>query len=317
MTATASNPGPRIGIDMGGTKIEAILLGADGAVAHRQRLATPREDYAACVDAIVTIVELCDGKTGVRCPVGVGTPGAWRDDVKAMHNCNSTWLNGRPLLTDLQARLGQRVRMANDANCLALSEAQDGAATGSRCVFGVILGTGVGGGIVIDGSLLVGRNAIAGEWGHTPLPWLHHDSLMPSPLATLEASLSRRPCYCGRTDCIETYLSGPGLARTHHELTGERLDAMQIGSSTHALRARTLDLYMHMLARSLAQIVNVLDPDVIVVGGGVSQIEALYTRLPVLWHPYVFSDIVTTPVVAARHGSASGVRGAARLWRAD
>jgi predicted NBD/HSP70 family sugar kinase len=304
----------RIGIDLGGTKVEALLLGPTGEIGPRLRAATPRDDYAATVELLCTLVDDLDRRMGERCSVGIGTPGAWRSDLGVMHNCNSTWLNGRPLLTDLVLRLGNRVRMANDANCLSLSEAFDGAAAGARCVFGVILGTGVGGGIVIDGALHLGRNAIAGEWGHTPMPYLGVRYKMSDELGALEAKLSQRACYCGRSNCIETFLSGPGLALTHEALWGDRLDAVAIGRLSSAATRATLELYWHMLARGLAQIVNVLDPDVIVVGGGVSELEGLYARVPYLWHPYVFSDIVTTPLVPARHGATSGVRGAARLW---
>ena len=309
------NP-PRIGIDLGGTKIEAILLGANDVASERVHIPTPRDDYAATVSALTGIVEQYDALVGKRCAVGIGTPGAWRSDIGAMHNCNSTWLNGRPLLTDLTDRLGARVRMANDANCLALSEAFDGAASGANCVFAVILGTGVGGGIVIDGTLLIGRNAIAGEWGHSPMPLLRRDVDLPDRLAALEHRLADRPCYCGRINCIETFLSGVGLALTNHVLWSEALDARTIAASSEERHALTMELYFHMLARSLAQVLNLLDPDVVVVGGGISRIATLYDWVASLWHPYVFSDIVTTPVVPARHGAASGVRGAARLWDA-
>ncbi len=307
------NP-PRIGIDLGGTKIEAILLSPDNVASERVHMPTPRDDYAATVSAITGIVERYDALVGTRCAVGIGTPGAWRADVGAMHNCNSTWLNDRPLLTDLTERLGARVRMANDANCLALSEAFDGAASDANCVFAAILGTGVGGGIVIDGELLIGRNAIAGEWGHSPMPLLRRDVDLPYSIARLERRLADRPCYCGRVNCVETFLSGVGLAQTNRLLWSEALDARSIAASPEEHHGLTMELYFHMLARSLAQILNLLDPDVIVVGGGVSRIVRLYDRVASLWHPYVFSDIVTTPIVPARHGAASGVRGAARLW---
>ena len=291
----------RIGIDLGGTKTEAVLLGADGAVAWRKRVATPR-DYHGTVAAVSALVAEIDRLTGAAVPVGIGTPGAWVAATRAMKNCNSTWLNGRPLLDDLNAVLANRVRIANDADCFALSEALDGAGTGAPVVFGVILGTGVGGGIVVDGRLLNGPNAIAGEWGHTPLPYLRADT-------ALEARLADRPCYCGRTNCIETFLSGPGLANTHLALTGERLAAIEVSSDSP-----TVDLYTTMLARALAQIVNVLDPDVIVLGGGVSNLpglaDAVTTKLP----RYGFSHEGRTRIAVAEHGDASGVLGACRLW---
>jgi len=306
--------GPRIGIDLGGTKIEGVVLGDRGDVLHRRRIDTPRNDYVATVAAVAEMVSELDASVGKRCSVGIGTPGAWRADTGAMQNCNSTWLNGKPLLHDLIARIGDRVRMANDANCLALSEAHDGAAVGVRCVFAVILGTGVGGGIVVDGRLLEGRNAIGGEWGHTPLPYLRCDDRLPRRIAMLEGQLRSRACYCGRRDCIETYLSGPGLATTHAELWQERLDGTAIAAATSDNARLTIELYVHLLARSLAQVINVLDPDTFVVGGGVSQIGSLYERTPALWQPYVFSAKVTTRIVPAQFGAASGVRGAARLW---
>ena len=291
----------RIGIDLGGTKTEAVLLGADGAVAWRKRVATPR-DYHGTVAAVSALVAEIDRLTGAAVPVGIGTPGAWVAATRAMKNCNSTWLNGRPLLDDLNAVLANRVRIANDADCFALSEALDGAGTGAPVVFGVILGTGVGGGIVVDGRLLNGPNAIAGEWGHTPLPYLRADT-------ALEARLADRPCYCGRTNCIETFLSGPGLANTHLALTGERLAAIEVPADSP-----TVDLYTTMLARALAQIVNVLDPDVIVLGGGVSNLpglaDAVTTKLP----RYGFSHEGRTRIAVAEHGDASGVLGACRLW---
>jgi fructokinase len=306
---------PRIGIDLGGTKVEGILLGDDGTVLARERAATPRFDYIGTVDAVVAIVERLERVAGVPCCVGAGTPGAVDPSTGAMKNCNSTWLNGKSLLGDLAGRLGSRIRIANDADCFALSEAVDGAGAGARCVFGVILGTGVGGAIVVDGRLLQGPNGITGEWGHTPLPYLRAST---DPLRdALESRLPDRPCYCGRPNCVETFLSGPGLSITHRTLWGETLDADSIARSSDERATSTIDLYCWQLARSLAQIINVLDPDVIVLGGGVSEIEALYRRVPDLWREYVFSDKVTTRLARAAHGPASGVRGAAWLWPAD
>lgn len=297
------NPPERIGIDLGGTKIEAVLLAADGAVVWRKRIATPRE-YHDTVAAVANLVAEIDRLSGEAAPVGVGTPGAWVPATRTMKNCNSTWLNGQPLLDDLNALLANRVRIANDADCFALSEALAGAGTGAPVVFGVILGTGVGGGIVVDGRLLNGPNAIAGEWGHTPLPYLRADT-------ALEASLGDRPCYCGRTNCIETFLSGPGLASTHLALTGERLAAADVPADSP-----TADLYTTMLARSLAQVVNVLDPDVIVLGGGVSNMPGLVDAVTAKLPAYGFSHEGRTSVVVAEHGDASGVLGACRLWPA-
>jgi len=296
--------GLRIGIDLGGTKIEAILLDGSGGVVSRERVATPR-DYEDTVSTIADLVGRIDAESGEWPPVGIGTPGAWVESTRTMKNCNSTWLNGRPLLDDLNAALNQRVRIANDANCFALSETWVGAGRGAHVVFGVILGTGVGGGIVVDGQLLGGANAVAGEWGHTPLPYLRSDP------ATMrhEAGLADRPCYCGRTNCVETFLSGPGLAKTHHELTGDGASPDEIASDS-----ASVDLYTTMLARSLAQIVNVIDPDVVVLGGGLSNIEGLAASVGQRMGRYGFSHEGATQVKTAEHGDASGVLGACWLW---
>ena len=298
-------PGARIGIDLGGTKTEVVLLSADGTVAWRRRVPTPRS-YVDTVTRIVDLVAEVDRVDGLNStslsPVGIGTPGAWVPTTRTMKNCNSTWLNGKPLLDDLNAALDDRVRIANDANCFALSEALDGAGKGARVVFGVILGTGVGGGIVIDGTVLAGANAIAGEWGHTPLPYFRADT-------ALEESLVHRPCYCGRADCVETFLSGPGLAEIHRELTGEQLAAEEIPH-----RSPTLDLYTTMLARALAQIVNILDPDVVVLGGGVSNIPEIASDVATKLPAYGFSHEGNTAVAVAEFGDSSGVLGACRLW---
>ncbi len=291
----------RIGIDLGGTKIEAVVLGADGTVAWRKRIATPRE-YHGTVAAITALVAEIDRLTGTAIPIGIGTPGAWVAATRTMKNCNSTWLNGQPLLDDLNTLLANRVRIANDADCFALSEALSGAGIGASVVFGVILGTGVGGGIVVDGRLLNGPNAVTGEWGHTPLPYLRADT-------ALDESLADRPCYCGRTNCIETFLSGPGLAKTHLALTSERVAATDVPADSP-----TIDLYTTMLARALAQIVNVLDPDVIVLGGGVSNLPGLASAVTTKLPRYGFSHEGRTRIVVAEHGDASGVLGACRLW---
>jgi len=267
----------RIGIDLGGTKIEALALDAGGRETLRKRVATPRGDYQGTLNAIGSLVaEAGEGS------VGVGIPGALSHATGLVKNANSTWLIGKPLQQDLERVLGREVRIANDANCFALSEATDGAATGAEVVFGVILGTGVGGGIVVRGRIVEGANAIAGEWGHNPLPLPRAEDM---PL---------RPCYCGRAGCIETYLSGPALERDGGE--------------------PALDLYCERLARALAGVINILDPDVIVLGGGVSNIARLYDQVPKLWPRHVFSDHIATRLLPPRHGDSSGVRGAAWLW---
>ncbi len=295
----------RIGIDLGGTKIAAIALTASGTVRAERRIDTPAGDYAAITAAIVALVDDLENECHTRCSVGIGTPGAISPASGLIKNSNSVCLNGRPLLHDLEQALGRPIRLANDADCFALSEASDGAAAGARSMFGVIIGTGTGGGIVIDGRLLAGPNAIAGEWGHNPLPWPRPDEL-PGPL-----------CYCGKHGCIETFVSGPGLALDFQQVTGLQLSAVAIAARATAGEATAQDAlhrYADRLARSLAGIINVLDPEFIVLGGGMSNIAALYENVPALWGRYVFSDRVATRLMPARHGDASGVRGAARLW---
>ena len=295
----------RIGIDLGGSKIELVALDDAGATLHRERIATPAGDYAATVDAIVALVTRCERTIGARASVGIGTPGSLSPATGLVRNANSTCLNGRALNRDLAIRLGREVRIANDANCLAMSEATDGAGAGARCVFGVILGTGVGGGIVVDGRLLTGANAIAGEWGHIPLP------------APDASDTPARRCYCGRTNCIETWLSGPGVAADHAHHTGLELDVREIVRAAEAgeqCAEATLERFERRLARALASVINVLDPDVIVLGGGLSSISRLYRNVPRLWREHIFSDVVRTPLLPAAHGDASGVRGAAWLW---
>jgi fructokinase len=295
----------RIGIDLGGTKIEGVLLGPDGAERARLRVKTPAGDYRATVEAIRRLVGELDQVAGRPCPVGIGTPGAISPANGLIKNANSTCLNGQPLDRDLAAALGRRVRLANDANCFALSEASDGAAAGLPVVFGVILGTGVGGGVVIDGRVLTGPNAIAGEWGHNPLP-APRDEERPGP-----------PCYCGRAGCIETFLSGPGLAHDHRRHAGEMLDAQAIVAGAAAGESNalaSLERYEDRLARALGSVINLLDPDAIVLGGGLSGIERLYRTVPQLWRRYVFSDEVATRLLPPRFGDSSGVRGAAWLW---
>jgi fructokinase len=294
----------RIGIDLGGTKIEAIALDAKGRERFRHRVPTPRGNYVATVEAVVSLVALGEAVVGSS-TVGVGMPGVVSRATGLVKNANSTWLNGRPLSEDLSARLGRPVRLANDANCFALSEATDGAAAGLPVVFGVILGTGVGGGLVVNGRVVTGANAIAGEWGHNPLPWPEAGE-WPGP-----------PCYCGRTGCIETRLSGPGLARDHQGRTGRELDAAGIVAAAAAGdedARESVATYERRLARGLASVVNVFDPDAIVLGGGVSNMARLYERVPRLWTEFVFSDAIVTRLVRAVHGDSSGVRGAAWLW---
>ena len=293
----------RIGIDLGGTKIEAIALDEEGRECFRQRIASPRGDYDATILAIRHLVLAADAACDDRCLVGVGIPGAISPASGLVKNANSTWLNGKPLHSDLERALGRPVRLANDANCFALSEATDGAAADARVVFGVILGTGTGGGVVVDGRVLIGANAIAGEWGHNALPWPEAGE-WPGP-----------GCYCGRRGCIETFLSGSGLVSAY---TGqEELSAQQIAEAAHRgdeAAGAAITIYTRRLAKALASIVNVLDPDAIVLGGGLSNIASLYARVPQLWAEWVFSDRVDTRLLRAKYGDSSGVRGAAWLW---
>ena len=282
----------RIGIDLGGTKIEAIALDGSREV-FRKRVASPRGSYEATIATVAALV-----KEAGEGSVGIGVPGSLSRRTGLVKGANSTWLIGKPLQQDLERVLGQPVRIENDANCFALSEATDGAGRGAPVVFGVILGTGVGGGIAVDGKVIPGRNAIAGEWGHNPLP------------APTAEDLPLPACYCGRNGCIEAYLSGPGLSRDHEQATGRRLAAEQIVSLGNGALAR----YEERLARALASVINVLDPDVIVLGGGMSNVARLYTEVPRLWSRHVFSDHVATRLARPAHGDSSGVRGAAWLW---
>ena len=283
----------RIGVDLGGTKIEAIALDASGREVFRKRVPTPKGDYEGTLRQIKLLVETAGDGT-----VGIGIPGTLSSATGLVKNANSTWLIGKPLKEDLQRLLSREVRIENDANCFALSEAVDGAGKGAEVVFGVILGTGVGGGLVVRGKVVKGVNAIAGEWGHNPLPLPAADDL---PLPA---------CYCGRVGCIETYLSGPGLARDHRTLTGDERSPEEIVS----LGGKTLERYVERLARALSGVINVLDPDVIVLGGGMSNVGRLYTDVPRLWTRTVFSDHVATRLARNAHGDSSGVRGAAWLW---
>ena len=286
----------RIGIDLGGTKIECIALDRTGQEAMRQRIATPK-GYRATLDSISALVGEAEQKWGGRASVGIGIPGVISPVTGLVKNANSTWLIGKSFDRDLAEALGRTVRLANDADCFALSEAKDGAAAGAPVVFGVILGTGVGGGIVINGQLGTGPNAIAGEWGHNPLPW-PEDGERPG-----------SACYCGRSGCIETFLSGPALARDD----GRGLTAEQIAATADSA---SLIRYEMRLARALAHVINILDPYVIVLGGGLSKIDRLYRSVPKLWGKWVFSDSVATKLVPPKYGDSSGVRGAAWLWDA-
>jgi len=301
----------RIGVDLGGTKIEALAIDAAGRELARRRIPSPSHDYARIVDAIRGLVVDLERSLGATARVGIGTPGAVSPASGLMKNANSTVLNGRPFAADIAAALALAVRIENDANCFALSEATDGAGSGHRLVFGVILGTGVGGGIVVDGRVWTGANAIAGEWGHNELP------------ARGEAALPDTPCYCGRRRCIETFLSGPGLASDHArgnpDAPSTPLDAHAIAALAAAGDASaqaTMARYVDRLARALATVVNVLDPDIVVLGGGVSNIDGLDRAVTARLPQHVFSDRCTTPVVRNRHGDSSGVRGAAWLWPA-
>ncbi|MEO5764324.1 MAG: ROK family protein [Casimicrobiaceae bacterium] len=297
--------GVRLGVDLGGTKIEILALDRDGRELFRRRMPTPNGDYDATLAAIAALVREGESAVGATGSLGVGTPGSISRATGLLRGANSVCLNGRPIQRDLELLLGRAVRITNDANCFALSEASDGAGSGADVVFGVILGTGVGAGIVVRGTVLDGPNGIAGEWGHNPLPWPHDDE---------------RPgdaCFCGRRGCIETFLSGPGLERDHLRANGEPL-------TTHAIVARaatgdaacgaTLSRYAERLARALAHVINLLDPDVIVLGGGLSNAASLYASVPSLWGRFVFCDRVDTRLVKHAHGDASGARGAAWLW---
>jgi fructokinase len=298
----------RIGVDLGGTKIEAIAIDAAGAELARRRVPSPAHDYDAIVAAIADLVAGLERALGETATVGVGIPGVASPATGLVKNANTTVLIGRPFDRDLARRLGRPVRLANDANCFAMSEAADGAAAGARAVFGVILGTGVGGGLVIDGRIVVGVNAIAGEWGHNPLPWPRDDER------------PGRRCYCGKHGCIETFLSGSGLAADFAAATGHALDAPAIVAAAEhgdAAAVAALERYEDRLARALATVINVVDPDAIVLGGGLSNLTRLYEAVPRRWAAYVFSDAVMTRLVQARHGDSSGVRGAAWLWPAE
>ena len=295
----------RIGIDLGGTKIEGIALSDSGDELYRLRISTPQGKYEETLESINKLVEQIEQETGDQGTVGICTPGSSSPTTGLLRNSNTVCMNGKPVFTDLQDKLQREIRIANDANCFALSEATDGVAKDAAVVFGVIIGTGTGAGIVIDNKVLVGPNAIAGEWGHNPLPW-PQDFELPGP-----------QCYCGKYGCIETWLSGPGILRDHELHSNEFVDGETLDN-----RARfgdeeaeeTLQRYENRMARSLAHVINILDPDAIVLGGGMGNIQRLYKNVPLLWSEYVFSDAVTTRLLPPVYGDSSGVRGAAWLW---
>lgn len=294
----------RIGIDLGGTKIEGIALSDDGKEVFRQRVKTPQGDYQAILQSIVTLIQQLENETGHQGSIGIGTPGAISPATGLMKNSNSVCMNGKKVFEDLTKLLNRKIKITNDANCFALSEATDGAAEGAAVVFGVIVGTGTGAGIVVNGKVLTGPNAIAGEWGHNPLPW-PQDIELPGPA-----------CYCGKNGCIETWLSGPGLTSDHELHANIILDAETIVSKARfgdEEAEETLQRYEDRMARSLAHIINLIDPDVIVLGGGIGNIKRLYKNVPKLWADHVFSDEITTRLLPPKYGDSSGVRGAAWL----
>jgi fructokinase len=295
----------RIGIDLGGTKIEGIALHDSGKEILRQRIDTPQGDYQATIDAIVNLIQLLEANTQQTGTVGIGIPGAISPVTQLVKNANSTWLIDKPLHVDLQQALARQVRIANDANCFVVSEATDGAARGAEVVFGVIIGTGTGGGVYVKGKEITGINAIAGEWGHNPLPW-------PTP-----DEYPGRECYCGKKGCIETWLSGPGFTQDHQLHGGKgnsAKDIVSLAAQHDELAEITLQRYEDRMARALATVINIIDPQIIVLGGGMSNITRLYNNVPKLWEQYVFSDHVATKLVPPAHGDSSGVRGAAWLW---
>lgn len=294
----------RLGIDLGGTKIEIIAIDEGGKEILRRRIPTPNSSYSATLQAITALVADAETELGQRGSVGIGTPGTLSRLTGCLKNSNSVQLNGQPILQDLERLLQREIKLSNDANCFALSEATDGAAAGAAVVFGVILGTGVGAGVVVNGHVLNGPNGIAGEWGHNPLPWPEL------------AELPGNPCYCGKHGCIETFLSGPGIMKLHLQNTGETLNPAEIverGAQGDVACEQSLQRYEQRLARSLAHVINILDPDVIVLGGGMSNIDRLFVNVPRLWGQWVFSDRVDTRLVKNQYGDSSGVRGAAWL----
>jgi fructokinase len=295
----------RIGIDLGGTKIEALALASDGQELRRIRVSSPRYDYAATLNTVSRLVQTLETELGRQGSVGVGIPGTISRSTGLVKNANSTWLNGEPLERDLSAALGREVRCENDANCLALSEATDGSGAGHRVVFAVILGTGCGGGLAIDGRVHEGRHSIAGEWGHNSLPWPRIDEV-PGPA-----------CYCGKSGCIETWISGTGLSQDYERSAGKPLSGQKVAEAAaqgDPLAAAAIERLEDRIARSFASLVNILDPDVIVIGGGLSRLNRIYRNVPPLLERYGFGGAIQTPILPAMHGDSSGVRGAAWLW---
>lgn len=295
----------RIGIDLGGTKIEGIALSDAGEELFRHRIATPQGDYAATLQSIADLIFQVEGAVGDKGSIGICTPGSLSPATGLLRNSNSVCMNGKPVLDDLQNLLHKEIRMANDANCFALSEATDGVARDASVVFGVIIGTGTGAGVVVDKKVLLGPNSIAGEWGHNPLPWPNDDELPGA------------ECYCGKLGCIETWLSGPGIVRDHELYNNEFIDPELLDGKArfgNEDAIETFQRYENRMARSLAHVINILDPDVIVLGGGMGNIKRLYENVPDIWGNYVFSDTVNTKLLAPLHGDSSGVRGAAWLW---
>ena len=300
----------RIGIDLGGTKTEVIALGDGGEQLYRHRLPTPRDDYSQTVETIARLVAMAEQETGETGTVGIGIPGSLSPATGRVKNANSTWLNGQPFDKDLSRRLDREVRLANDANCLAVSEAVDGAASGAQTVFAVIIGTGCGAGVALGGRAHAGGNGTAGEWGHNPLPWMDEDELR---------YREEVPCYCGRQGCIETFISGTGFATDYRRLSGQDLkgsEIIRLAEAQNPVAELALGRYELRLAKSLAHVINILDPDVIVLGGGMSNVDRLYKTVPPLVKNFVFGGECETPIRKAAHGDSSGVRGAAWLWPA-
>ena len=292
----------RFGLDLGGTKMEAVLLDDTGEIVWRERRPTPAEDYQAIIETIAALVAQAAIETAQEMTVGIGMPGSLSPKTGLVRNSNMQCLNGQAIKQDLESAMAREVRLANDANCFALSEATDGAGAGAQSVFGVIIGTGCGGGLVFDGKLQNGANGIGGEWGHNPLAAPTADEL-PGP-----------PCYCGRHGCNEVWISGSGFARDHEAIAGEKLTAEQIIASDSAAAKASFERLCDRIARALGAVINVVDPDVIVLGGGLSNVDALYTHIPEIWDGYIFSDVIETRLVKNKHGDSSGVRGAAWLW---
>ncbi len=292
----------RFGLDLGGTKMEAVLLNEAGEIVWRQRRPTPSENYEAIIETIAELVGEADRESTQEISIGIGMPGSLSPKTGLVRNSNTQCLNGRAIQQDLESKLARQVRLANDANCFALSEATDGAGAGAQSVFGVIIGTGCGGGLVFNGELQNGANSIGGEWGHNPLAAPRAEEL-PGP-----------PCFCGRHGCNEVWISGSGFARDHEAIAGEKLTAEQIIASDSAAAKASFERLCDRIARALGAVINVVDPDVIVLGGGLSNVDALYTHIPEIWDAYIFSDVIETRLVKNKHGDASGVRGAAWLW---